>query len=120
MIRISMDQLSDTIINELNTFSSEVSEGLEKAKSKIAREGSKELRNTSPKKTGEYAKGWTTAKQGSAVVICNQNKPSLTHLLENGHAKRNGGRTSPQVHIYPVERSAIKRYEKEVERVIRG
>lgn len=107
-------------MKELNTFSREVSEGLEKAKSKIAREGAKELRNTSPKKTGEYAEGWTTAKKGSAIVICNQNKPSLTHLIEKGHAKVNGGRTSPQVHIYPVEQSAIKKYEKEVERVIRG
>ncbi|MEY9980073.1 HK97 gp10 family phage protein [Lysinibacillus sp. RC79] len=123
MIKVSIDELSDTLIKELNTFSREVSEGLDKAKTKIAREGAAELRNTSPKRKkngGEYAKGWTTVKQGTAAVICNQTKPSLTHLLEKGHANRNGGRTPGKEHIYPVEQSAIEKYEKEVERVIRG
>ncbi len=123
MIKVTVDGLNGAIMNELTTFSREVSEGLDKAKSKIAREGAAELRNTSPKRKkngGEYAKGWTTAKQGTAVVICNQTKPSLTHLLEKGHANRNGGRTPGKEHIYPVEQSAIEKYEREVERVIRG
>ena len=51
----------------------------------------------SPSDTGEYRKGWavkkTEEKSGKLVLtVYNKNKPSLTHLLEKGHAKRGGGR----------------------------
>ena len=56
--------------------------------------------NTSPTpiKTGEYASGWTTTKETSAfgkvtVRVYNEKKPTLTHLLEYGHAIKRGGRT---------------------------
>ena len=43
-----------------------------------------------PKDTGDYAKGWkhydSVSGDGEAKSVCaNATKPSLTHLLENGH-----------------------------------
>ena len=74
----------------------------------VAKEAAQKLKNTSPKKTGEYSSGWATKKQGETdVVVYNQKAPGLTHLLENGHVIRNKkgtfGRASAHKHIKPVE-----------------
>ena len=52
-----------------------------------------ELRQSSPKKTGRYAKGWKVDKQkgtlgGTKYVVHNTNH-RLTHLLNNGHVSAN-------------------------------
>ena len=74
----------------------------------VSRDSAQKLRNTSPKKTGSYAKGWTTKKLGDMdVVVHNKTDYQLTHLLENGHVIRNKkgtyGRTRGIKHIQPVE-----------------
>lgn len=79
---------------------------------RIAKESVQKLKNASPSKTGEYASGWGTKKQGDAdVVVYNRTAPGLTHLLENGHVIRNKkgtyGRAPAHKHIKPVEDWAI-------------
>ena len=74
----------------------------------VAKECVQKLRNTSPRKTGSYAKGWGTKKQGDMdVVVHNRTDYQLTHLLENGHVIRNKkgtyGRTHGIKHIAPAE-----------------
>lgn len=72
------------------------------------------LQQTSPKrkkKGGAYAKSWTSdVEEGRtfrSATVYNKNHYQLSHLLENGHATRNGGRTNPRVHIAPVEAEAV-------------
>lgn len=115
-----MIDLQKEIANALSEYTTEVTEELEKAKEDITKGGAKVLKRTSPKKSGDYAKGWRAKKVGNAWVIHNAKKPQLTHLLEKGHAKRGGGRVSGQPHIEPVEQDVIKKFENRVERAIRG
>ena len=70
--------------------------------------------------TGAYAAGWTVDRQkkgrlGVATVVHNETHYQLTHLLEKGHAKQNGGRTRSFPHIAPVNDWAQEEVVKEVE-----
>ena len=78
----------------------------------VAKESVQKLKNTSPKRTGSYAKGWSVKKEGDMdVVVHNKTDYQLTHLLENGHVIRNKkgtyGRTNGIKHIAPVEEWAV-------------
>lgn len=117
---VSIDNLANEITQILQEYTTEVEEGLEKAKEKVAKDGAKTLKSSSPKRYGKYAKGWRAKKDGKAWVIHNATRHQLTHLLEKGHAKRGGGRVPGRAHIAPVEERAIKDFEEEVEKVIRG
>ena len=106
----------DKIIKELNA---DVKLALEKASTEVAKEGVSRLKSTSPKRTGKYSAGWTQSKQKDTRVIYNKSRGSLTHLLEKGHASRNGGRVKAYKHIEPVEefvkKELVSRIEKELE-----
>lgn len=104
----------------LKDYTIEVERTLEKEAARIATETAKELRSTSPrsKKNGRhYADGWTKKKTPEGQVVYNKTKPSLTHLLEKGHAKVGGGRVDGTPHIEPAEKKAIQDFENSV---IRG
>jgi hypothetical protein len=112
--------ISKEIAKALSEYTQEVTEGLEEAKKEVAKETVKGLKSTSPKLTGDYAKGWARKKVGNAEVVYNKTDYQLTHLLEKGHAKRGGGRVSAIPHIGPAEEKAINEYIDRVEKVIRG
>ena len=93
---------------------------VEKASRKTARDAVQKLKNTSPKRSGEYASGWTSRKQGKGMVVYNRKAPGLTHLLENGHVVRNKygtfGRAPAHKHIAPVADEASSEFEENVRR----
>ena len=77
----------------------------------VAERAAKQLRETSPERTGNYAKSWKVSKKTRAgtfseMRVYNEKYYRLTHLLEYGHASRNGGRVKAQPHIIWVEESA--------------
>jgi hypothetical protein len=112
--------IANEIARALSEYRDDIVEGIDEAKLKVAKETVKDLKTTSPKLTGDYRKGWTTKKVGTAQVIHNKTEYRLTHLLEKGHAKRGGGRVPAIPHIEPAEDRAVRDYIDEVERVIRG
>lgn len=121
MSRIKYTQLANEIISAVGEYTDEVEEGLKEAKIKVSKKTVQRLKKTSPKRFGEYAKAWRVTEVGTAQVI-HVAAPHYrrAHLLEKGHAKRGGGRVSGQPHIAPAEEEAIKDYEREVEKVIKG
>lgn len=107
----------------LNEYSEEVKEVMFEVAEEVANEGAKELQETSPKRArngGKYAKGWGVEKEtdgkGTAFIILNKKYYNLTHLLEKGHALKNGERARAFPHIAPVEQKAIKAYEDKLAR----
>ena len=103
----------------LQDYSVEVSKAAEEAVTEVSKEATKKLRQTSPKRSGKYGKGWAskvekTATTAEATVYGKTGTYQLAHLLENGHAKRGGGRVNGNTHIKPVEDWAIPEVEKRI------
>lgn len=123
MVKTSIDNLANEITSALKEYTTEVEEGLEKAKEENAKEAVKILKATSPRgkrKRRKYYQGWRARKIGTTWVVHNATNYQLTHLLEKGHAKVGGGRVPGRPHIYPAEQKAIVGYERQLEKVIRG
>lgn len=103
-------QMSDI----LNVVSKNCKGVLETDSLAVAKETVQKLKNTSPRKSGSYAGGWTISKKRGRgvvdIVVHNATDYQLTHLLENGHLvvnkKGTYGRTSPKKHIAPAEQWA--------------
>lgn len=115
---IQPSQLAAEVAGILADYQDVTQAALESAVDTTAKEIVKELKATSPKRTGEYAKGWTQNKTpwkkgtGYGRIAYNKDRYRLTHLLEYGHAKRGGGRTAPQPHIAQAEKNGIEAFEK--------
>ena len=117
MSKIDIEQDLREILDE---FSVEVSKAAGEAIKEVAAESVKKLKASSPNRTGSYASGWKkTVESGGlvveAVVHGGPKTYPLAHLLENGHAKRGGGRTAPIVHIKPVEEWAIEEVQNRIQ-----
>jgi hypothetical protein len=125
MVRtVSVDDLAAVITEEVKKYTDDVQESIKKEVKSTASKVKKEIKAKSPKDTGEYADGWsrkTSTKGGQIeVTIYNKEKPSLTHLLEMGHAKRNGGKVAAIPHIRPSYDNLIPQMEKKIEKIIKN
>lgn len=112
MNNISIDKLGAEVNKLLTEYQEDVLKTVQEVLPKVGKDAVKELKKTSPKKTGKYAKGWKSeveeSRTGTTVTVFNATRYQLTHLLEKGHANRGGGRTNGIPHIKPTEEHAIK------------
>ena len=137
-VTIGVDALSSTIQGYLKELAEKSDKALDDAGRIASEKGVQTLKATSPKlgaktynrtnkkgkrrRPGKYAKGWRVKAEGGAAghlyIIHNATDYQLTHLLEKGHALRQGGRSPAIVHIQPVEQAAIKDFEEAIRRFI--
>ncbi|PFY54892.1 hypothetical protein COL52_26650 [Bacillus toyonensis] len=114
----SINSLSGDITRELQRYANVVEEKIEVAKEEVADNLVQELKQKSPKLTGNYRKGWRKKKVGNKIIVHNATNHHIAHLLEFGHVKANGGRVPPKVHIAPAEEHAINDFVERVERAV--
>lgn len=102
--------LADEIGKALYDYTGDVVEATNSVLEEVANEVVTKLKSAGSfeDQTGKYRKGWkakpTSEKLGiRGQVIYNGKHYRLTHLLEFGHAKVNGGRVKAFPHIAPVE-----------------
>lgn len=116
MSQMNLDAQVRKILDE---YAGGITEAVKTAVPKVARQTAKKVKASSPKRSGKYAKGWASKVEqtrygADAVVYGKHGTYQLAHLLEFGHAKRNGGRVAGQVHIAPAEEWAVTELEKAV------
>lgn len=105
---IDIDNLADEVMKGLSEYSELADSAMKKAVQKTATSVKKEISANAPKRTGKYAKSWATKKTAEnshtlQMTVHSKNRYQLAHLLENGHAKRGGGRVQGKPHIAPAE-----------------
>lgn len=116
---VKVDQFAAKIAEIMAEYQGVAMDVLQASVDAVSKETVRELKASSPKLTGDYAKSWTqtkTAGNGSTYgkIVHNKQNYRLTHLLEYGHAKRGGGRTKAQPHIAPAEEHAVEEFEKKL------
>ena len=107
--------------DEMDIYANEVADTVKKTVTAVAKETVKVVKQKSPSASGAYKKSWAQKKTydntGSIqITVYNRKHYQLTHLLENGHAKTNGGRTRAFPHIAPAEEFAERELEQELRR----
>lgn len=109
----------------LQQYGDSVTDNIKEVTKKVARAGVKSVKANSQSMfggTGKYASGWASKVEDGRFsaqgIIYNKSLPGLPHLLENGHAKRGGGRVPGRAHIAPVESELIKQFEDAIVREI--
>ena len=84
----------------------------------VAKEIVEEIKAKSPEKTGDYRKGWDWRREERAdgyggkmvvYIVYNKDRYNLTHLLNNGHATRNGGWVNGDQHITKIYKTVPKK-----------
>ena len=128
MSNIKPDELSKVVMDYLKNYKENIDEEVVEVVDEVTRKAKDELKQTSPRgkgsRTNPYFKGWAVklSKKRTGVyhkVIWNRTNYQLTHLLEFGHATRNGGRTRAIPHIRPVEEKYNVEFVDKLEKKIR-
>lgn len=119
--RTPIDKLAISVEKILEEYGEDVASNTIEIVESAAKAGVKALKANSKATfggTGAYASGWTSKVEKDrlkATAILYNKKPGLPHLLENGHAKRGGGRVSGRPHIAPVEQELATKIQSELE-----
>ena len=115
-MKIKADSLAGTINEYLAEYGDVVIETLEDAVDNVTKESVNDLKQGGPYKTrnkSKYTGAWKSktekSRTGASATVYNAKSPGLAHLLEFGHATRNGGRTKAYPHITTVDDKTEKR-----------
>lgn len=123
MKKIQIDDLTNTVMKELNEYKKITADKLKKEVRKTGNKIKNEIQKNAPIKSGAYKKSWKVKTLNERVnslnlVVHSSNRYQLSHLLEFGHALRNGGRSKAKPHIKEEEELGIKEFEENIKRII--
>ena len=123
--KVSIDQMASAVMEGLTEYASLATEEMKEAVKRAGKTVRKEIKKNAPSDTGKYAKSWRVKKvressQTLALVVHSKDRYQLAHLLEHGHALRNGGRYEGEIHIAPAEKTGMEQLVDEIEKALGG
>jgi hypothetical protein len=122
---VKIDEMASAIQECLDEYKEMATDEMKKAIKKAGKTVKEDINGSAPVLTGKYAKSWAsrvTAEDSVSleVTVYSPSRYMLAHLLENGHAKRGGGRVRAIPHIKPAEDHGMEQLENDLERALRG
>ena len=122
--KVSIDGLADAVMEELEEYNKLATETMKTAVDRAGKTVRDEIKSSAPVRSGRYAKSWTTKRTRESstaleVTVYSPSRYMLAHLLENGHAKRGGGRVRAIPHIAPAETIGEEQLEQDIMRGLR-
>lgn len=135
-MKIDSSELEKVINSVLDEYTDEVKEVVLNTAKSVADRGVEELRQVnmpSANSTGDampssrrqwknYSQSWSVQNKSNnkeaKFIVYNKKYYRLTHLLEYGHATRNGLRTRGFQHIKPVEEKCQSEFVQELEEIL--
>ena len=119
----SRNTIESQMADILKEVAANIDEAIEEGLKVAPKLCTQQLRANSPKKSGDYAKGWRIKRENKGLktaTVYNATMPGLTHLLEKGHVIRNKkgeyGRAPAHPHMKPAEEAAVKLFEETISR----
>lgn len=122
--KVQINDMADAINEGLMEYAKLATEDMKKAVKKAGNTAKKEVSARAPEDTGQYSQSWrsrvTNEYSNSINVTVYSKRYRLVHLLENGHALRNGGRVAARPHVAPAEKIAAEQLEKDIKSALGG
>nr|DAZ24541.1 MAG TPA: putative tail component [Caudoviricetes sp.] len=128
MKEVTPDNLAAALMKELEQYSNDVTEGIKESVDRVAKEANEEIKRhiTFKQPTKAYVKSFRIKKtydshyRRERTWHADKSQARLTHLLENGHALHQGGRTDAFPHIIYGEKLAQQRMEELAKEAIKN
>lgn len=126
---MASEKWEQDLINYLKNYDDDITTKIEAAAVQVGQNAVKKVKSniasSGIKGSGEYKKSWTKKKvkrDGSVKVVVHARAPHfrLSHLLEKGHATRNGKRTRAFPHIQQAAGEATVEFYERVRNIIGG
>lgn len=116
---VGVDGLADAVMRGLREYADLATDSMKTAVTNASKTVRKEISANAPVRRGTYKKSWRTKKKREnanvlEVTVYSPKRYMIAHLLENGHAKRNGGRVAGRPQIAPAEQHGIAQLEREI------
>ena len=121
--KVKPDGMADAIMEELSQYSKMAADDMKKAINEAGKTAKNEIEKNAPRRTGRYKRSWRIKKMKETsdsleITVHSKDRYQIAHLLENGHAKRNGGRVMGTPHIKDAQETAEKQLMDDIERAL--
>ena len=122
---VRIEEMAEEVMRGLREYADLATEDMKEAVKKAGKTVRTEIQQTAPKKTGAYAKSWSTKNTKETantleVTVYSRTRYQLAHLLEHGHAKRGGGRVAARPHIAAAEEKGEEQLERDIRQALGG
>lgn len=122
---VSIDDMADAIMEEMEKYADLAADSLKEAVKETAASIHKDIQSGAPADTRKYKKSWSVKNvredsESIDLVVHSRNRYQLAHLLEHGHAKRNGGRVAARPHIAAAEERGSEKLAEAIKEKLKG